>query len=521
MEIIPSTPYSTHSLAEIRVFNKLRESFVNDFSYVAFHSLNLTKHKTKRFGEADFVIVAKYGVFVLEVKGGGIKHNDGQWFTTDKNNKTHHIQDPFRQAETALHAINREIDESNKFPSLKLPIGYGVIFPDVTWNTTGSEWDRHTLCDLKNFRNFEQWLKQFFKYWQSKAANKSILSSQNIIELKHYLRPDFELIDPLHEQLSRLEDNVVKLTEDQYRYLDIVAANQRVLCSGGAGTGKTFLAAELARRFSDVYKNVVFICKSNWLRRYLETRIHNEYVTISTIDSASVDMRRAGVQSYDILIVDEGQDLFDFDDIEVLESLLHDGLEKGEWYIFHDVNNQSGLFIETKLEVLDYLEDFSPAKVPLTTNCRNTNIILNKVQNTLHLDMGNKGTGSGPEIHEFIVTKDNAAEILKNEIYLLLEEGVPPESITILSPLSFEKSLVSTLPELLRHKIIKLDDFSIRSFPVEGISFAEIKNFKGLENEVIIVIDLIEPKNIEKTADKVHHYVAMSRARGLLCVIWK
>jgi len=72
MTIIPNKPYETNSKAENRVFDKLREAFVNNPKYLAFHSLNLTKHKTKKFGEADFVIVCEYGVFVFEVKGGRI-----------------------------------------------------------------------------------------------------------------------------------------------------------------------------------------------------------------------------------------------------------------------------------------------------------------------------------------------------------------------------------------------------------------------------------------------------------------
>ena len=524
MEIIPSKPYPTNSRAELRVFDKLRESYINDFSYVALHSLNLTRHRSKRFGEADFVLITKFGIFVLEVKGGGIQYDAGKWYTTNKKG-TYSIQDPFRQAETALHAINKEIQEAGTFPHAILPIGYGVIFPDVEWDQKGSEWDRHTICDLKNLRNFERWLKNFFVYWKSKPANRAVLSSENIRKLKQYLRPNFEMVEPLHEKLSKVEDAAVKLTEDQYGYLDFVAANKRVLCTGGAGTGKTFLAAELARRFGDIDKDVVFICKSNWLRRYLETRIHSEYVTISTIESATVDKRRAGIDKYNILIVDEGQDLFNFDDIEILESLLEGGLKEGEWYIFHDVNNQSGLFVgenfDQTQEIFEYLRDYAPTNIPLTTNCRNTKTILNKVQDTLHLDMGNKGTGIGPEICEFRATTDNASEILKNEITRLLKDGVPPDSITILSPLSYEKSLVSTLPEQIRNKITKLDDFSVRSFPVEGISFSEIKDFKGLENEVAIVIDLPDPINIQDAPGKVQHYVAMSRARGLLCVIWK
>ena len=524
MNIIPCCPYKTDSSAEYRFFKKIQEVDTTDNSFTAFHSLNLTRHKTKRFGEADFVILCKYGVFVLEVKGGGIGVSDGHWHTINRNNDKFPIQDPFRQAETALHAINREIQEARGLAYLTLPIGYGVVFPDVEWHQKGSEWDRHTICDLKNFRNVEGWLKKFITYWKSKPANKAELSSEEIKKIKRYLRPSFEVVEPLYEKLSRIENATVKLTEDQYEYLDFVAANKRVLCSGGAGTGKTFLAAELARRFGSSDNSVVFLCKSNWLRRYLETKIPCEYVTISTVDSAVIDKRRAGIEKYNVLIVDEGQDLFNFEDIEVLESLLEGGLENGEWYIFHDVNNQSGLFSkgdpDQTQEVLEYLQDYTPTNVPLITNCRNTKTILSKVQNTLQLDMGNKGTGLGPEVCELIANKDNASELLKNEIDRLLKDGVPPDAITILSPRSYENSLVANLPKQSKAKIIKLDDFSVRSFPVNGISFASIKDFKGLENEVIIVVDLENPAKIQNTAEKVNHYVAMSRARGLLCVIW-
>lgn len=268
----------------------------------------------------------------------------------------------------------------------------------------------------------------------------------------------------------------------------------------------------------DEDKNIVLVCKSNWLRRYLETRIQNEFVTISTIENVKVDMRRSGIEIYDMLIVDEGQDLFDFDDIEILDEILDGGIENGEWYIFHDVNNQAGLFIDIKTEILELLESYNPAKIPLVTNCRNSEPILKKVQDSLSLDMGNKGTGMGPEVHE-LFDERNDGNMLKNEIKNMLKSGVTSSSITILSPLSYEKSSVSLLPDNIKNNIIKLDDYSVRSFPLPEISFSEIKNFKGLENEVIIVVDLINPDRMIDN-NKVEHYVAMSRARALLSVIW-
>ena len=519
MEIIPHQPYKTDSRAEYRLFKKLEEAFYNDHSYIAFHSLNLTHHKTKRFAEADFVILSQYGIFVLEVKGGGVSYKQGDWFTISRAKQKFKIQDPFRQAEGAIHALDKKIKEY--FPSLyAIPIGYGVVFPDVPWHITGSEWASQIVCDEYKFRNIESWLTNFFRYWEEKNHQRKKLSIEQIKALKAFIRPDFELVESLRSCIDKSSEQAVVLTEDQYKYLDIVASNKRVLCSGGAGTGKTFLAAELARRLANEDKHVALVCKSSWLRYYLQSQIVNEFVTISTIDSITVDRKRSGVDYYDILIVDEGQDLFNIKSIEQLDNNLKGGLAHGEWYFFHDVNNQAGLFIEMQSEVLDLLDGYLPAKIPLSTNCRNTLPIINTIKNKLSVDMGSTGTGFGPEV-EFINEEDdtNPAAQLNIKINEMINSGIPAKSITILSPLAYRDSNLRFLPEGLRQQIIELDDYSICHFPIQTISFAEIKNFKGLENEVIIVIDLPSLEE-ETTANKVLHYVAMTRARSLLCVLY-
>jgi hypothetical protein len=520
MILIPCHPYKTDSRAEYRLFKKLEEAFYNDHSYIAFHSLNLTHHQSKRFGEADFVILCKYGIFVLEVKGGGISYREGNWYTINRNQQEFKIQDPFRQAEGALHALDKKIQMN--FPSwYAIPIGYGVIFPDVSWKTSGSEWASQTVCDEYKFRNIESWLIKFFRYWKEKNSKRTELSIEQIKALKAFIRPNFELVETLRSCIDKSSEQTVILTEDQYKYLDIVASNKRVLCSGGAGTGKTFLGAELARRLANEDRQVVFVCKSSWLRYYLQSQIINEYVTISTINSISIDRKRSGIDCYDVLIVDEGQDLFDIDSVEALENNLKGGLDEGEWYFFHDVNNQAGLFIETQVKVLELLDSYSPAKIPLTTNCRNTLPIINTIKKELSLDMGSKGTGYGSEV-EFLHEDDpdNPSAQLNTKINEIINSGIPAKLITILSPLTYSQSSLRFLPEKLRKKITELDDYSIRNFPIQNISFAEIKNFKGLENEVIIVIDLPKLEGKSMATNKVLHYVAMTRARSLLCALF-
>jgi DNA helicase IV len=73
----------------------------------------------------------------------------------------------------------------------------------------------------------------------------------------------------------------------------------------------------------------------------------------------------------------------------------------------------------------------------------------------------------------------------------------------------------------MRSSLTQLDDYSVRSLPLNTISFAEIKHFKGLENEVVIVIDLPHPDQLNNTQGRVGHYVALTRARSLLVVIWR
>ncbi len=524
MQVIPSTPYQNESSAEYKVFYRIRNCFVSDNSHIAFHSLNLTRHETKRFGEADFVMVNSFGLFVLEVKGGRINYQDGQWITTNREDQVFSIQDPFKQASGAMHAIAKAVRESGDLGQTRLSIGYGVVFPDVEWNSKSSEWDRATICDLNDFRNFEKWLSKFFSYWRTKPGNDVRLEPKQLSRLKRFIRPEFELVEPLYNILNNQSKVAVKLTEDQYKYVDIAEANTRVLCHGGAGTGKTFLAAELARRLGNKDKQVLFLCKSNWLRQYLSTMIKGRHLTFSTINSVKLDKKRKRIRKFDVLIVDEGQDLFNFNDLDIMDSLLAGGLEAGEWYIFHDVNNQAGLFADQDKgqakEVLAYLKDYAPVNIPLTTNCRNTVNILENRQSSLQCDVGNTGTGEGPKTEEFFISREKRGETLEKLITKLLNQGAKESSITILSPMPYSQSSVALLPEAIGRRIQELDDYSVRSFPPAKISFSEIKNFKGLENDVVVVVDLAAPNSFQQPRDKTQHYVAMSRARGLLCSIW-
>ncbi|NTV12362.1 MAG: AAA family ATPase [Desulfobulbaceae bacterium] len=524
MLMLPATPHGTHSQAEKRVFDRLRAVFADEKnnSLVAYHSFNLTRHAYKRFGEIDFLICGPQGIFVLEIKGGRIACHNGVWEFTNRYNETSRkVEGPFKQAESALHGLMDKLKANLPERQIsQFTIGYGVVVPDCELAITGAEWDPHVLADSHGFRDFERWLRKFFQYWRDKDGGNRQPDAESLKALRRYLRPEFEAIVPLHIQAGQAEERVARLTDDQMDMVDVVAANPRVLCSGGAGTGKTFLALELARRWTAEGMNVVLACRSPWLRRYLETKFGIPKLTVTLAESIGTACRRADLEFFDALIVDEGQDLFDMESLDQLDASLKNGLTGGRWCIFHDSNNQSGLCGIQEQDAIEYISSMQPTRVPLRTNCRNTRNILEKVQTMLRADMGVRGTGDGPRVREqFVPTAESSAEMLTKEIKEIVDQGgVAPGHITILSPLPFTQSSVSLLHESVKRNIVVLDEYSLRNFPPAKISFSEISSFKGLENEAIIVVDL--ETSVDGGPPQAQHYVAMSRARAILSLIF-
>ncbi len=524
MRMIPDIPHRTHSQAEKRVFDRLRAVSFDEKqgNYTAYHSLNLTRHAYKRFGEIDFLICGPKGLYAIEVKGGRVSCKDGVWNYTNRYGENFTSREgPFKQAESALHGLMKNLRANLPEDVVsQFSIGFGVVFPDCELSVTGSEWDQHTCADTRSYKDLEKWLGKLFQYWREKDGKDRTPDSDALKAVRNYLRPEFEAVVPLHAQALGAEEQIARLTEDQLKMVDVVTANQRVMCFGGAGTGKTFLAMELARRWTAKDMNVLLACSSPWLKNFLEARFAMPKLTVSTVEAAETACRRAALDHFDGLIVDEGQDMFDMDSLEKLEAIIKDGLEGGCWCFFHDINNQAGLLGNPDQDAIEYLQSFEPARVPLRTNCRNTKIILEKVQTSLGADMGTRGAGQGPKIREHQVTsKEEAAELLADEIAELIDNGgLASGSITILSPVSFEDSCVAELHGKVRKKITCLDEYSVKSFPDKRTSFAKIKDFKGLENEAIILVDLPTPSREDD--DLALHYVAMSRARSVLSLIY-
>lgn len=521
--MVPASPYETGSQAEKRVFERLRTAF--DDGYTGFHSLKPTRHPHKRFPEIDFVICSAEGLYVLEVKGGSIALHDGVWQYQDRYGRsTPSHEGPFRQAENALHGLMDDLRANVPADVLKrFTTGYGVVFPECEWAGDSAEWDPEMLADARRSRDLEGWLRKLFDYWRDRGGRRQRPDARDIEKLQAYLRPKVDAPAPgsavrLYEQVEDAQADIARLTDDQMRMADVAEANPRVLCAGGAGTGKTFLAGRLAQRWTGVGLQVALVCRSPWLRHFLASRLPMSGLSVSLIDGVHQDCRRAGLERFDALIVDEGQDLFEMRYVDALDNVLAGGLEAGRWCWFHDVNNQS-LTPLFEQRAKDHLESLGPVLMPLRINCRNTRVILEWIQTTLDADVGVRGAGSGPQVRRHVAANsEESAERLASEIdELVVAGGLAPGSVTVLSPFDLPESAVALLPDAAR-RVARLDAYSMRRATGDKVGFARVEEFKGLENEAIIVVDLPPPARSDRHSAE--HYVAMSRARSVLSLVY-
>src|SRR5262245_37118187 len=72
----------------------------------AVHSVNLPDHEYKRWGEADFVVVTRAGVTLLEIKGGSVSIAGREWrYKNARGEAIISTEGPARQALSAAIAL--------------------------------------------------------------------------------------------------------------------------------------------------------------------------------------------------------------------------------------------------------------------------------------------------------------------------------------------------------------------------------------------------------------------------------
>jgi superfamily I DNA/RNA helicase len=349
------------------------------------------------------------------------------------------------------------------------------------------------------------------------------------------LAPNFRAFARLDERIDMYDRSATRvLTEEQERILAETELDKRKVFFGAAGSGKTFLAMEKAKRLDKAGRRVLLTCFNKDLAAYFRENMphtitcanfhdHLQAVLaangqpLSEPDEGAAKQRffertlpDAGFDyyygadaaaKYDSVIVDEGQD-FREDWFVCLEAMLRDPKD-GEFYVFADPNQD--LFGVD----LSHLRRLPLSKHRLIRNLRNSETISDWLLPFIH-DGSLKPVlrGGVPVVTHRWGSQDDERHQVEQEVGRLVSQGIRPQRILILSPNRREHSCFAG-----RDRIKEWPLADHRQASPGAVRFATIRSFKGLEADIVLMIGLSAGNHACTDADI---YVGGSRARFIL-----
>lgn len=489
MKLVPPRFYiDALSNAELKVADLL-DQITGDPEAIGYHSVHLPQHQYKMMAEADFVILWKGAILVLEIKGGNVHREDGVWAFRDRFGTSHlKSEGPWQQAQTAMFALRKRLESTQALP--RVPYGAIVITPDQNMPTDfeWAPWEYAGHVDMTVAR-LEAKLDA-----ASKRAREKLQSgpAQSLRPFKEILRANFDRVTRLKEESEFIDDRMVSLLTEQSQLLQSLEDNKRVIVKGGAGTGKTLLAAAAAVRAAAAGQSVLFTCRSRALIEAVSESLAGSTVVCEEFE----DLVNLG--EFDVVVVDEAHDLMNLDDLAVLEKALKGGFDRGSWWMFVDTNNQAhvdGIFDAVFFSELQS----KSAQFTLRTNCRNTEPIVTQVQSLLGADLGIPKVGAGPKVVVMHSGPGNQASRIDAELSRLADQGVATRDIAIVTILEDAAESGAFLSSPYRESF---DGLKPKIFTARAI--------KGLEARHVLVVDV---QDLETSEARSRLYVAMTRAR--------
>lgn len=518
--------------AECRVFDKLDAQLPD--TYTVFYSrpwLGLTPDGREIDGEADFVVAhAEHGLLTLEVKGGRVARNTTQdrWTSRDRDGVVHVIKDPVAQAMRSKHEILHKLKDHDAWDARFIQVAHGVVLPDSSnpGRDLGAEMPLRIFAFAGDMGGLGDWVQRRMKPPEGDTDPPfEPLGQDGLNALELLLARSFELQVPLSSALA-LEDEAIRhMTEEQFHILEYVKRVKRCAVEGGAGSGKTVLALELA---ADRAKEgeVLIICFNRPLAHDAQRRLAGfPRVRVSTfhgfcfsmaretgldpeavpsgdnLDKHALDLLMGALEAdssprFDVIVIDEGQD-FQPQWIAALELCLRDENES-ELYVFYDSNQQvySG---STGLSGL------ATPPFPLTRNLRNTHEIFDLARPYY---AGPRYVAAGPEGREVEWVEaregDELNAVMQALGKLTKTERVLAENIAVLADTHV---VVERLRNHLAGRYVLTDAEGLQQ---EALIVDTVRRFKGLERQVVVlvlgddVLDAVETLYVGLTRARLH-----------------
>ena len=482
--------------------------------------------------EVDFVVAIEgAGIVCLEVKGGDVWHDGNTWWQKRRGHE--HKIDPVRQARDACYALREFIENDARWTQGRLRWDHIVVLPnaEIADDFALPECPRWKVIDRNDLPALVDKLRHILI---RQELDRPLLNQQGIDQLSTALSGRGLPQRSVVARALANEDAADALTEHQAVVLDAIQLLNRVEVRGGAGSGKTFLAMEQARRLSAKGQRVALVCYSHGLASYLERITANwprrhqpayvgEFHDLGKLWGAAEGPDEAIVNAetekfwehdlplqmadlaaqlepghrFDSIVIDEAQDFADAWWDPLLAALKDD--ETGGIYVFSDEGQR-------------VFNRYGSPPVPLVPllldhNLRNTRQIANAFQPLVDHPMRFLG-GEGPSVKFVACTRDEALSVGDDEVELLLEEGWRPEDVALLTT-------GSRHPEQKERQAAGNAAYWDSFWDAEQVFYGHVLGFKGLERRAVVLV-VNEESAFDRSRERL--YVGLSRARDQLVV---
>jgi superfamily I DNA and RNA helicase len=372
------------------------------------------------------------------------------------------------------------------------------------------------------------------------AHGRKGMTAKEAQDLIARLTRSIGFVQILGVRIAREAEQLIQVTEEQCEVLADLEINPRMIVHGFAGTGKTILAQEFAKRLAAKGRSVLLLFYnrgiatkvryaferdssvnvstfSSFAKRQVEANDHEWWEAQATKDndfwhlslpSKLLEIPAAQQPKFDAVIVDEGQD-FKPEWFEYLQTLLNAGHE-----------SQFCVFLDEHQDVFGHWKHFpcspAPAKKVLTKNCRNTKTIVDYLNQAYPTKMASfERSPGGVPIVERLVRSDieEQTQLVRDIKHLIANEQIQPGAIVVLLNSTKEESSLAETKAIagfaLESTYARYDNTAKR------IHYSTIEIFKGLEADIVFVLlgDRVPAADIPNAL-----YVQGSRAKHALYV---
>lgn len=464
--------------------------------------------------EIDVVLVSPgRGVVLVEVKGGVVTIKEGRWMQYDK--PLHHT--PVVQVKRAKHALLKRLRRCGL--ERELFVCHAVALPDVgavPAEGLGPDAPAEILFAKPQLEFPAAAIDQLLR-------EHGPIPPDRIGKLLAALRPDIALAGDEGQVLQWAGKKLDAETEVHLANMRGIDKNHRVLISGGAGTGKTMLVLDWARRAIARGERTLVVCFNRPIADQLQRSLVDTTAMVGTYHDIAVRLlephgfrvgpnptteywrdvptealefhaQRIGTP-FDTVIVDEGQDIYPHW-FRSLEHLL-------------DPAGPRNLLVVADPAQAIYVKPWQPPagmmEVPMVFNLRNCSAIAKLVQR-----LGGPAPLPSAPFGDAIahLHAGGMAEVRKRlrMVVRSLSESysIPFSQIAVLTTVtavrdSLLESAIEDCP------LVRWDQRS-----EDAILCETVHRTKGLERTAVILVDL------SGDPDKVLLYVGASRAVSVL-----